>query len=560
MTHWGHSFASDASSLRLLTADGAERVIALVGGRELKIGSAPEADLRLEGRDIAPRHCRIFEEGGRLFVVDHGSPMGTLINEQRCVQPTPLREGDRIGIGFHLLVVLPGRAHLQPEAIAQRMDYGAHALHGTNDAFVRLLEQEAAAWRARGRPRRLLLRRERLARALSLAERPAALEPWLEASAARLRRQQGARWFAAGLLPGLLCGGLIAGSALRTPPAQPPRPPPLVRPDTPPPIPTPRCVPIEHKVVPHETLREIAALYDVDVAELAARNHRSLASGLAEGDVLELCSLRPAIVRRKFTTRVEEGDTWDSLARKYRVPVDKLRLYNPHVELEPGAVVEGWTTAPAPQVPSLPEPLVPAAGQSIGKTNEGAVQDPVKAYSHIFALRCDHTAYASSHTLKQLEIALRNLRQDYNYIGELIVGDLSTKSGGRYGPHLSHQSGRDVDLWLPIRGGIYRQDADTCNHCNTTWCRPEPDEVDWDITLRVVQALLATGEVKNIFLDRSLHPRLRDAAERAGLATDAVERLFRPTRGRAAVTHAVKHERHLHVRFQCGADEPHCVR
>lgn len=565
MIHWGHSFASDASLLRLLTPEGTEQIIALRGLNDLKIGTSPEANLRLEGPDLAARHCRIYKQDGRLLLVDHGSPAGTLINDRRCVQPTILHEGDRIGIGFYLLIVQPGRAHLGTEAIAKQMAYEPPAWEGDDNYFIQRLSQEAAAWEARGRPRRLLLHGERLVRAVALSSRPAALEPWLEASAARRRLLQGTRWLSAGLIPGLLLGMLFAAPAFSTA-ASPPEAPDLPG-ARPPPAPPPNhgrgtCTPIRHTVIPGETLDEIATLYDVDPVRLAADNGLNPNPELPRGSTLDLCAYRPAIVRRHDTARVNAGDTWDSLARRYQLPVDKLRRYNPRVVLAQDAILEIWTEAPATPVRGRALPDLPDRGESVKGTGDGTLQDGLKAFSLVYELRCESTSYASVHTRMQLNTALRALREGSNYRGELIVGDLSKKSGGNYGPHLSHTSGRDVDIWLPISGGKYRKDEldRECNHCNTSWCRPNPDEVDWDVTLHLVQELVATGEVKNIFLDRSLHPALRAAARKAGLGPEDIDHLVQARPGiPAAVTHAHNHKQHLHVRFRCGSDELECV-
>lgn len=568
MIHWGHSFASDASLLKLLTPEGKEQIVALRGLNDLKIGTSTEANLRLEGPDIAERHCRIYKQGDRLLLVDHGSATGTLINDTRCVQPTRLREGDRIVIGDFLLIVQPGRAHSGQDAIAKKMTRQSPVWDGDDDYFIRRLSGEAAAWEARGRPSRMLLRGERLERAIALTNRPVALEQWLITSATSQIRRQGARWLAAGLLPGLLLGAVVAVPALSTaadaPPAiDPSAATPSPAPPAPPAAPaSATCTPIRHTVIPDETVEQIAELYDISPARLAEDNKLGPSAVLLNGSTLDLCAYRPAIVRRHIRARATPDDTWESLAHRFRLPVDKLRRFNPNVVLGRGVLVDIWTEALEAPMPIQAVPDVPSLGVSIKGTTDGELLSPVKALSRTFELRCETTSYASRHTRQQLETALRALREGSNYRGDLIVGDLSKKTGGNYGPHLSHTSGRDVDIWLPIRGGRYRQDEldRECNHCRTFWCRPQPDEVDWDITLRMVQALVSTGEVKNIFLDRSLHPDLRDAARRAGLDTAQIDDLVQPRPGfPAAVTHADNHKQHFHVRFRCGQDEPDCV-
>jgi len=153
--------------------------------------------------------------------------------------------------------------------------------------------------------------------------------------------------------------------------------------------------------------------------------------------------------------------------------------------------------------------------------------------------------------------ALASFRNRSGYRGELVVGDLSQAGGGSYGPHRSHQSGRDVDLWLPISGGAYRRG---CVRCGTDLCRPEPHEVDWRATWQLVQALAARGSAQDIFLAWQLHPQLRRAASELGAPEPELDRTIQhPVRGRATlVKHAAGHTHHLHVRFRCPANDPGC--
>ena len=175
-----------------------------------------------------------------------------------------------------------------------------------------------------------------------------------------------------------------------------------------------------------------------------------------------------------------------------------------------------------------------------------------------YTIRCPAHAHASSATVTELMLALASFRNRSGYHGELVVGDLSQHAGGRYGPHRSHQSGRDADLWLPVRGGRYRRG---CVRCGTDLCRPGPHEVDWAATWQLIQALASRGAAQDIFLDWSLQPALRAAAVLEGVpAAQLAHQIQHPVRGRAAlVKHAAGHIHHLHVRFRCPANDPGCL-
>lgn len=218
--------------------------------------------------------------------------------------------------------------------------------------------------------------------------------------------------------------------------------------------------------------------------------------------------------------------------------------------------------APDERAEFLAEPPafeLPADALGRGRPDAGALVHALALPpSPDYTIRCPAHAHASSTTVNELMLALASFRNHSDYRGELIVGDLSQHTGGRYGPHRSHQSGRDVDLWLPVRGGRYRRG---CVHCGTDLCRPSPREVDWSATWQLIQALASRGAAQDIFLDWSLQPALRTAAALQGAPTAQLARQIQhPVRGRAAlVKHAAGHLHHLHVRFRCPTNDPGCI-
>ncbi len=221
---------------------------------------------------------------------------------------------------------------------------------------------------------------------------------------------------------------------------------------------------------------------------------------------------------------------------------------------------------PEPTEPARPEYLaeppmfeLPADAVTRGRPDAGtllhAVQLPVSAD---YQIRCPAHAFASAATVSELMHALATFRNRSGYRGEIVVGDLSQVGGGRYGPHKSHQSGRDVDLWLPVLGGKYRRG---CEHCGTGMCRPEPSEVDWHTTWQLVQALASRDSAQDIFLAWELQPALRDAAIQLGAPeAELARQIQHPARGRASlVKNADGHTHHLHVRFRCPTGDTDCV-
>jgi len=71
---------------------------------ETTIGRAESCDLGLYGdANVEKVHARIVLHGNRYLLADGGTTNGTFLNEQRIVQPTPLRSGDTIRVGNNVI-------------------------------------------------------------------------------------------------------------------------------------------------------------------------------------------------------------------------------------------------------------------------------------------------------------------------------------------------------------------------------------------------------------------------------------------------------------------------
>ncbi len=404
----------------------------------LHIGRARErCGLVFDDPELAPQHCCLRLRGAQWWLLDRGAPAGTYLNNQRCREPTELRDGDRISVGLRLLEFRC--APIRPLTLA------------SPDPLELTLDNPPPPPRA----------------APFVARRPGLLRTaCLTALAA--------------------CAATLPVAANLTTPV-----PSDMSDHT---SPNTRDTPLDH-ISPTNR-------------DAPPRDHTSP------------------------TTRDASPRDHSSIAHTATHP--EFVTEPPALELPPDARTRGR----------------PDAG-----TLEHALQLPP---SPDYTIRCPAHAYASSTTASELMQALASFRNHSGYRGELVVGDLSLPAGGRYGPHRSHQSGRDVDLWLPIVGGRYRRG---CVRCGTDLCRPAPHEVDWRATWQLVHALATSGRAQDIFLAWELHPQLRRAARSLGVPEpELAQAIQHPVRGRAAlVKHAAGHTHHLHVRFRCPPDDPSCV-
>jgi penicillin-insensitive murein endopeptidase len=147
-------------------------------------------------------------------------------------------------------------------------------------------------------------------------------------------------------------------------------------------------------------------------------------------------------------------------------------------------------------------------------------------------------AWGTAETIAYLEQAVAVVHQAHPDTEPLHVGHISKPDGGHLSPHLSHQSGRDVDL------GFYYKNKRAW-YRRATW-----DTFDTERNWTLVKALITRTDVDLILLDRSLQVLLRKHAQSLGEDKLWLHRIFSGSADRPAIIrHARGHSTHLHVRF-----------
>ena len=132
----------------------------------------------------------------------------------------------------------------------------------------------------------------------------------------------------------------------------------------------------------------------------------------------------------------------------------------------------------------------------------------------------------------------------------VVVQDLSAERGGRLPPHRSHRSGRDVDI------GWYA----TGNRPLRTLEELSRADFDAEKTWAFVEALLRTGAVQYVFVDRRIQEWLADAARSVGFEDEDLRATFQVAGNpRAPIRHVRGHVNHMHVRFRCPVGDNECV-
>jgi len=80
----------------------------LARGPRLVIGRAPDCDIRLDHPNVSRYHARVEMAGNTIIVSDLSSVNGVIVGGKRLLEPTRLKEGDKVGIGPYLLTLSAG--------------------------------------------------------------------------------------------------------------------------------------------------------------------------------------------------------------------------------------------------------------------------------------------------------------------------------------------------------------------------------------------------------------------------------------------------------------------
>ena len=160
-------------------------------------------------------------------------------------------------------------------------------------------------------------------------------------------------------------------------------------------------------------------------------------------------------------------------------------------------------------------------------------------------MRRPQRAFGAPHVVEYVRRAVAEVRALYPEVPTLAIGDLSSEHGGALPGHVSHRSGRDVDI------GFYFHHA-------VTGFVDANDDLDLEATWALLAAFARTADRKDgvqiIFLDYAVQKRLYAFAKAHGTPDDELAFLFQYPAGKDAMTGLVRHwpnhANHLHVRFK----------
>lgn len=541
-------------------------------------------ELVLEDGAVSRQHCLIERQGPMIVVKDRGTPNGTFVNNEFLSEPRELREGDRVYVGPFLLelVSLAAETGQAPRVAGPMGPVLRQRSMTSDDRYAQRLLEWAQRWDMGGRPRDELLRGRLLAEARTHV-RSGPVDPLARSFVDASARRRTTRTFGFAVAGLTLLAGLSAGAWFLRPwdaasdddnetvaaatvdePTLEARPKLRKKPVAPP---VERTW-VEHKVIPAESIDDVARRYGATVSNVARWNGLNPDSPEIEvGRTLRVHAEKTPLPQQLIDFELDRDYDWKSLSERFDVEPSKLRAYNPDVDaLTEGLRVAVWIN-PRPyarrsEALDFPEFEIRADALSVGAPNDGKLKNGVQMpKSTLYIRRAPNIMWGSSHTIETLLKAITRFRQDLAFDHELVLADISRRNGGKFKPHKSHQAGRDIDIWMPTLKGVYKHKYLGDDKTKVKERRPKVNEIDWYATWGLVRALIETGEVIKIFLEYSLQENLYKAAVEMGATEEELAKIQWPRgagAGGAIVAHSAGHISHIHVRFKCSKSDIDC--
>jgi penicillin-insensitive murein endopeptidase len=211
-----------------------------------------------------------------------------------------------------------------------------------------------------------------------------------------------------------------------------------------------------------------------------------------------------------------------------------------------------------------PSDLEPNPSVSVGYPNRGLLRFGMRINDEKdleVKVGSQDSRHGTGELVRLIETAAHEVAFRYPR-AELTVGDLSRTGGGRFRPHVSHQSGRDVDL------GFYELDRRSTpvnvhmfvRFNNQAMGKQWGNLYKFDAARNwaLIESLLSqpTTDVQHIFVSNAIKRRLLNQAVKEGANPEMVMRAKRVI---TQPRHGAPHRSHFHVRIYCSDDDrPMC--
>lgn len=198
--------------------------------------------------------------------------------------------------------------------------------------------------------------------------------------------------------------------------------------------------------------------------------------------------------------------------------------------------------------------------QVYGRVNDGSLVNGVNMLEKQKALgeaagfhmiRVDRKRYFTSDEMAHVIVGLGGWLYKWLKKYDLIIGDLSSKNGGRIGTHKSHQNGLDADIGYIFKDSDYKnfQYAVVKNRLNPQLLL----EANWylfktAVSSKKVNVMFMHRKVKKALCDLAIRRGELKEGDRSNLAYETLRRIYPDT----------QHNSHFHLRVNCPAGARAC--
>ena len=295
-----------------------------------------------------------------------------------------------------------------------------------------------------------------------------------------------------------------------------------------------------YHVMPGDTFWSIASRFGVSVSDLAASNPDVDPRRLQLGQRIGL-----PVVRKTIQYTIERGDMLSTIADAHHVTLASLRAANPRVD--PRRLRVGETLV-------IESESVVSRSQSIGLPNDGQLAHAVQLRpGPLYTIRDPNRSYGTLETVQAIRRGFAAVRRRFGPKSKVCVHDLSARDGGQLQQHLSHQSGRDVDIGYFQKRYVGRV---------SPFQRIRPQDLEVRRQWTLMHTWLANDRVEYIFMAYALQRPLYLYAKRHGATRQQLRQWFQYPRGKHDRVGVIRdyphHDTHIHVRFKCPDGDAHC--
>lgn len=315
---------------------------------------------------------------------------------------------------------------------------------------------------------------------------------------------------------------------------------------------------ITYVVKKGDSVGKIAKKYDVRAEDIARWNNLSDIAHIKIGQKLRIRVPKGSVSRSSSGSKaptltqsvsyvVKKGDTLGKISKKTGVSIADLKKNNKSLQKNPDKLKVGQTLVLRIQR------FDGATGVSRGLANNGSLSGGIQLQSGPgYTVRNPARSYGTALTTGLIMDTLGAYRAKYPKAPNFMIGDLSTKNGGKLTPHLSHQSGRDVDI----------------SYISTTpknfvgFARMNASNFDAEKNWYTLERFLSTKKVQYIFVDYEVQKLLYNQAKKLGYTDAQLKPMIQYPNGKksyyAIIRHAKGHADHFHVRFVCAPTDVNC--